>query len=217
MAMPARRGFRPGQPRRGVRGGLAGVLTLGLAGMVTLAGCGGGAAAEPQHTGATPGHTASVKTARATQGARAAVPSPAERAPAAAKSCPATVLAGLSEAQRVGQLFLVGLPGNDVAGSVAAAITGHHYGSAIFGANSGGGVAGARKVSDAVQALATRPATGGVRFFVAANQEGGEVQALKGPGISAIPSALSQGTDHVAALRKLATVWGHQLRAAGGH
>ena len=215
MAMPARRGFRPGQPRRGVRGGLAGVLTLGLAGMVTLAGCGGGTAAEPQHTGATPGHTASVKTARATQGARAAVPRPAERAPAAAKSCPATVLAGLSEAQRVGQLFLVGLPGNDVAGSVAAAITGHHYGSAIFGANSGGGVAGARKVSDAVQALATRPATGGVRFFVAANQEGGEVQALKGPGISAIPSALSQGTDHVAALRKLATVWGHQLRAAG--
>jgi beta-N-acetylhexosaminidase len=50
---------------------------------------------------------------------------------------------------------------------------------------------------------------------VAANQEGGEVQALKGPGISAIPSALSQGTGHVSTLRKAATVWGQQLRTAG--
>jgi beta-N-acetylhexosaminidase len=121
----------------------------------------------------------------------------------------------MTEAQRVGQLFLVGLPGNDVAGSVAAAITAHHYGSAIFGASSTGGVAGARTVSGAVQALATGSATAGVKFFVAANQEGGEVQALKGAGISSIPSALAQGTAHVSTLRKAATGWGEQLRAAG--
>ncbi|HEY2241804.1 MAG TPA: glycoside hydrolase family 3 N-terminal domain-containing protein, partial [Streptosporangiaceae bacterium] len=121
----------------------------------------------------------------------------------------------MTEAQRVGQLFLVGLPGNDVAGSVASTITAHHYGSAIFGASSNDGVAGARTVSDAVQALATSSATAGVKFFVAANQEGGEVQALKGAGISSIPSALSQGTAHVSVLRKAATGWGEQLRAAG--
>jgi beta-N-acetylhexosaminidase len=214
MAMPARRLFWLGQPRYRVRA-LAGVLTLGVAGMAALAGCGAKPAVDPAHTLPTPGHKASAKTARATQGAKVAAPKPARAAPSAGRSCPATVLAGMSEAQRVGQLFLVGLPGNNVAGSVAGTITGHHYGSAIFGANSSGGVAGALKVSDAVQALATKQATAGVRFFVAANQEGGEVQALKGPGISAIPSALSQGTDHVSSLRKLATVWGHQLRAAG--
>ena len=189
---------------------------LGVAGMTALAGCGTTAAADPSRTPPTPkSHQAPTRTARATQGAKAAAPKPADRAPGAAQSCPAMVLAGMSEAQRVGQLFLVGLPGNDVAGSVASTITGHHYGSVIFGASSNGGVAGARQVSDAVQALATRQATAGVRFFVAANQEGGEVQALKGPGISAIPSALSQGTDHVSSLRTRAAVWGGQLRAAG--
>jgi beta-N-acetylhexosaminidase len=209
-----------------VRGALSRVLTLGvagtvlasLAGLAGLAGCGTKAAVDPSHTLPThPSHHESPRTAHATHGAttpgaRAAAPAPA---PAKAASCPAATLAKMTEAQRVGQLFLVGLPGNDVAGSVAATITAHHYGSAIFGASSTGGVAGARQVSDAVQALATGPATAGVKFFVAANQEGGEVQALKGPGMSSIPSALAQGTGHVSTLRKQATVWGQQLRAAG--
>ncbi len=193
---------------------LAGVT--GLTALGALAGCGTKPAADPTHTLPTPAsHPASPRTAHATQraratpGARAAAPVPATA------SCPAAVLAKMTEAQRVGQLFLVGLPGNDVAGSVASTITSHHYGSAIFGANSSGGVAGARRVSDAVQALATSSATAGVKFFVAANQEGGEVQALKGAGISSIPSALSQGTAHVSVLRKAATGWGEQLRAAG--
>ena len=214
MAMPARRLFRRARPRRGARRALAGILTLGVAGVA--AACGTKPAADPSHTLPTPSsHQASPRTAHATQGARAAAPRPADPAPAATTSCPAAVLAKMTEAQRIGQLFLVGLPGNEAGGSVAATITSHHYGSAIFGANSTGGVTGARQISDAVQALATGPATAGVRFFVAANQEGGEVQALKGPGISPIPSALAQGTAHVSTLRKLATVWGDQLRAAG--
>jgi beta-N-acetylhexosaminidase len=121
----------------------------------------------------------------------------------------------MTEAQRVGQLFLVGLPDNEVAGPVAAAITSHHYGSAIFGANSKGGVAGARRVASAVQALTSQSATAGVRFLVAANQEGGEVQALAGPGFSDIPSALTQGSAPPSSLRQDAATWGRQLRAAG--
>jgi beta-N-acetylhexosaminidase len=54
-----------------------------------------------------------------------------------------------------------------------------------------------------------------VRFFVAANQEGGEVQALTGPGISDIPSALDQGSVASGALTSMAAQWGRQLRAAG--
>ena len=218
MAMPARRLFRRARPQYRVRGARAGALALGVAGVASLAGlagCGAKPAVDPSHALPMPSsHHASPRTAHATHGAQAAVPKPADPAPATA-SCPATVLSAMTEAQRIGQLFLVGLPGNEVAGSVATTITAHHYGSAIFGANSTGGVAGARAVSSAVQALATGPATARVRFFVAANQEGGQVQALKGPGISSIPSALAQGSAHVSTLRKLATVWGQQLRAAG--
>ncbi|HWG14240.1 MAG TPA: glycoside hydrolase family 3 N-terminal domain-containing protein [Streptosporangiaceae bacterium] len=191
------------------------LAVAGLAGVA--AGCGTKPAVDPSHTLPMPAHpaSASAHAAHATSapaaGTGAADPAPA---PAAAKSCPAAVLTKMTEAERIGQLFLVGLPGNQVGGSVASTITAHHFGSAIFGANSAGGVTGARQVANAVQALAD-PATAGVKFFVAANQEGGQVQALKGPGISSIPSALSQGSAHVSTLRKLAMVWGDQLRAAG--
>ena len=215
MATPAYRALRHVLPRRPVRRRVsrvaAGVLTLAcVAGLA--AGCGGQPAAGPSPTAPSPAHRAS---SHATQGAQAADPAPAAPAATPSPSCPATVLSKMTEAQRVGQLFLVGLPGNQVGGSVAGLITSHHYGSAIFGANSTGGVASARRVADAVQALASGPATAGVRFFVAANQEGGQVQALTGPGLAAIPSALAQGSARVSVLRSLATTWGRQLRSAG--
>jgi beta-N-acetylhexosaminidase len=72
-----------------------------------------------------------------------------------------------------------------------------------------------RAVADAVQAQATRAATGGIGFYVAANQEGGEIQALRGDGFSMIPSAVSQGTFPPAALRADAATWGDELAAAG--
>ncbi len=121
----------------------------------------------------------------------------------------------MTEAQRIGQLFLIGLPDNEVGGSVATTITSHHFGSAIFGADSTGGVTGAHQVASAVQALTSQSATAGVRFFVAANEEGGEVQALTGPGFSDIPSALDQGSVAPGALTSMAATWGREMRAAG--
>ena len=173
MATPAHRVFPHALPRRLVRRRVgrvaAGLLTLAcVAGLA--AGCGGQPAADPSHTVPSPAHRVSP---HAAQGAQAA--GPAAPAGTPSPSCPAAVLSNMTEAQRVGQLFLVGLPGNQAGGSVAGLITSHHYGSAIFGANSTGGVASARRVADAVQALASGPATAGVRFFVAANQEGGQV------------------------------------------
>jgi beta-N-acetylhexosaminidase len=91
----------------------------------------------------------------------------------------------------------------------------HHVGSVWFVATTTTGVQGVRAVADAVQAQASPEATGGVRFYVAANQEGGEVQALQGTGFSRIPSALEQGGLAPSALRADSTTWGHQLAAAG--
>lgn len=121
----------------------------------------------------------------------------------------------MSEAQRIGQLFMIGLSKDRLDADERAAITLYHFGSVSFTTQTAAGVAAVRAVADAVQAQVTRAATHGVRFFVAANQEGGLIQALSGPGFDAIPSALSQGTLSTTVLKVRAARWGRELKAAG--
>ncbi len=135
-------------------------------------------------------------------------------APAALLSCPARVFSRMTEAQRVGQLFLVGIAGDPVS-EVAGAVAAYHFGSLLFGTSSTASLAELRQVTRAVQSLATSRTTAQVRFFIAANQEGGEVQGLHGPGFSAIPSALAQGQLSSRALQGQAAAWGRELRSAG--
>ena len=105
---------------------------------------------------------------------------------------------------------------NDVLGSAEKqAISAYHVGSVWFTATTSEGVVGVRAVANAVQAQATRAATGGVKFFVAANQEGGEIQAVRGPGFSRIPTAVVQGSYAPSKLQSDAATWGRQLAAAG--
>ena len=52
-------------------------------------------------------------------------------------------------------------------------------------------------------------------FLIAANQEGGRVQALSGTGFSTIPTALAQGRRAPDRLRQDAKEWGLQLAQAG--
>jgi beta-N-acetylhexosaminidase len=129
-------------------------------------------------------------------------------------SCPAQVLSRMTEAQRVGQLFLVGIAGEPVA-DIAQAVGTYHFGSLLFGGNSTAAAAQIRQMSRAVQALASAKGTGQVRFFIAANQEGGQVQQLQGPGFAAIPAALDQGRLSTRELQRDAAAWGRELRSAG--
>ena len=123
------------------------------------------------------------------------------------------VLGGLTLAQQVGQLFMVGVAG-DVAGSqLTAAVRSYHFGSLLL-TKSGAGTAALAGQTRAMQSLAPS-GTNGIGFFIAANQEGGAVQQLTGPGFAAMPSALVQGGWTGAALRSAATQWGTDLRAAG--
>jgi len=138
-------------------------------------------------------------------------PSASESSPQPAPpSCSAQVFSRMTEAQRVGQLFLVGIAGDPVS-DVAQAVAAYHFGSLLSAGNLAAGVAGLQQLTSAYQSLAT----GGVRFFIAANQEGGEVQSLQGPGFPAIPSALAQGSLSPYALQQQAAVWGRELRSAG--
>jgi beta-N-acetylhexosaminidase len=120
----------------------------------------------------------------------------------------------MTEAQRVGQLFLVGLEGDPVAEAARAAAA-YHFGSWLLGASGTAGVTGTAQLTGAVQSLASAQATDKVRFFIAANQEGGEIQALQGPGFQVMPSALAQGSLSPRTLERQAADWGRELRSAG--
>jgi beta-N-acetylhexosaminidase len=145
-----------------------------------------------------------------------AAPSPT--APAA-DACAVQVLNGMNEGERVGQLFLLGLANDQLGPAERDAILTDHVGSVWFTEKSPAGAAAIRSVADAVQALTAGRAQGsgdsGVGLFVAANQEGGLVQALTGPGFSRIPSALVQGSIAPATLQSDARTWGTQLKKAG--
>ena len=130
-------------------------------------------------------------------------------------SCSASVLASLTETQRIGQLFAVGLADDRFSAADRAAIRRYGIGSWWYDTKTSIGTTAIRTISDAVQAEATDATTGGVGFFVAANQEGGLIQALSGPGFDRIPSAVTQGTWSTTKLRDAAKRWGRQLLEAG--
>jgi len=117
--------------------------------------------------------------------------------------------------QRIGQLFELGLAGDRLGPEEIGLIQTDHIGSVWFVATSTAGVAGIQAVTSAVQAQVSSAATANVRFFVAANQEGGVIQAMQGPGFSRIPSAVVQGQSTPAALQIQAATWGQQLHSAG--
>jgi len=129
--------------------------------------------------------------------------------------CAARTLSSLTEAQRIGQLFIIGLIHNRLDSTERAAIAQYHFGSMTFTERTWAGVAAVRSVSDDVQELGTHESTGGVRFFIAANQEGGRIQSLAGPGFDVIPSAVAQGTMSPAELEAKAERWARQLRIGG--
>jgi beta-N-acetylhexosaminidase len=117
--------------------------------------------------------------------------------------------------QRIGQLFELGLAGDRLGPTEINLIQTDHIGSVWFVATSNAGVTGINAVASAVQGQVSSAATANVRFFIAANQEGGQIQAMQGPGFSQIPSAVVQGTWAPDLLQSRAAGWGQELRAAG--
>src|SRR6267378_1533681 len=151
----------------------------------------------------------------------AATPSPtASKSPTAtatpsATACADRVFATMTLDQRVGQLFELGLAGDRLGPTEINMIQTDHIGSVWFVETSHAGVAGIAAVAAAVQAQVSGATTANVRFFIAANQEGGLIQAMQGPGFSPIPTAVVQGSWDPALLQSRAAVWARELRAAG--
>jgi beta-N-acetylhexosaminidase len=121
----------------------------------------------------------------------------------------------LTEAQRVGQLIHLGLGDDRLGPEEIDAIRTRHIGSVWFIATTTEGATAVRAVADTVQRMASKKNTEHVGFFVAANQEGGLIQGLRGPGFSTIPSAVDQGRLSTSTLQADAKTWGSELAAAG--
>ena len=120
-------------------------------------------------------------------------------------------IAGMTLAQQVGQVFMVGTPATGVVAATTSALRDRHVGSVILTGRSTAGIAATAAVTASLRQLDST----GAGLLIATDQEGGQVQVLRGPGFSDIPSALSQGGQDPTTLRTDATAWGRQLRAAG--
>ena len=138
----------------------------------------------------------------------------ASPSPSPSPDCAQRIFARLTPTQRIGQLIFLGLANNQLGPAEKAAIQTDGVGSVWFTEFSNAPATSVAAVSAQVQALAS-PATSGIGFLIAANQEGGQIDQFQGPGFSPIPSALQQGTEDPSALESQAAAWGTQLRAAG--
>jgi beta-N-acetylhexosaminidase len=135
--------------------------------------------------------------------------------PSPTPACADRVFAAMTQDQRIGQLVELGLAGDRLGPTEISMIRNDHIGSVWFVDRSSAGVAGIHAVAAAVQAQVSGASTANVRFFIAANQEGGLIQAMQGPGFSSMPTAVVQGTWALPVLQSRAAAWGQELRSAG--
>jgi beta-N-acetylhexosaminidase len=130
-----------------------------------------------------------------------------------AGSC-ADLAASLTREEQVGQLLMVGVSANQPpSDGLVSAFDGHHISSVLLLENTTIGQDGVTELTDALRQQLDTP--DGVETLVAADQEGGLVQRLQGPGFTTIPSAAEQAELGTEELRTAAERWGTELSDAG--
>ncbi len=208
-----------------------GVVVLALVGTLSVAGCAatpadsrpGSAASAPVSTApVSPAPTPKASTPTAST-SRPATPSPtASPAPGPGRTPPPTepteptcaeLAARLSLDDQVGQLLMVAVSSTGIDDSAAATLADTRAGSALLLGNSDLGLAATRRVATDARRAVTGPP--GVRGLVAVDQEGGQVQRLRGAGFDDIPTAVAQARLSDPELEQAAARWGGQLSDAG--
>ncbi len=175
---------------------------------VVLTGCGSAPTAAPPAPAGPSGSTASKPQPSPTD---PTVATPTESF-TVNETC-SELVAKMSLAERVGQLLMVAVSSTGVSASEQAIVGRSRAGSVILLGNSRAGMRAIQGVSSRVRGVAHT--SRGVKVMLAADQEGGLVQRLRGPGFTPMPSATVQARQSDAQLRRNAYAWGRQLKAAG--
>lgn len=202
-----------------------GALAAGL--LVAVAACGNGngsssstssgstsASASPSSSAPTTSASTSTSASRS-----ATVVPPASRTSksttAAPASCVNRAYDAMTNAQRVGQLFMTAVSSTGMTTTESRAITSGKIGSVFLKGHTTAGSTAVKAVTAGVRTLASPVRGVSLGMFISTDQEGGQVQVLNGPGFSAIPSAVTQGTWSTSKLQGDAATWARQLAAAG--
>jgi beta-N-acetylhexosaminidase len=156
-----------------------------------------------RHPGAAP-----IVAASRSSAPPSASPTPS-RTPQNMNACVAATVAGLSLAERAGQLLMIGTPIADPP-SLARTVAARHLGGVFLAGRSRRPAAALRQ--DIVALQRSAPA---VPLLVALDQEGGAVQTLQGPDFPPIPSASVQGGWSAATLRARTATEAGRLAAIG--
>jgi beta-N-acetylhexosaminidase len=124
--------------------------------------------------------------------------------------CVAARVSRLSLEARVGQLLMIGTPVANP-GGLADTVRRRHLGGVFLAGRSTQPAAALRQ---GIQTLQTA-AVDGIPLHVAVDQEGGQVQSLRGGDFPTVPSAVEQGRWDAATLRVRTTDWARRIAAAG--
>lgn len=120
-------------------------------------------------------------------------------------------IATMSLDELAGQLIMAPMFAGGNPADLSALISTRHVGSVVLIGNWNNGTAAAKTAADALQSYAPS----GNQLIVSTDQEGGQVQHLKGSGFDTMPSAVAQGQMSADTLRSSAKTWGGQLKQAG--
>jgi beta-N-acetylhexosaminidase len=126
-------------------------------------------------------------------------------------SCVDQKLQALTLREQAAQLIMTGISANGMTSSQRPIVQKQRPGGILL-LGSGGSLSHTRTAMAAVTTAAT---VKGIRPLIAADQEGGQIQRLKGSGFDRIPAATVQGGWSSSKLTAEAEEWGDQLKEAG--
>ena len=186
-------------PRRHARVVLTGLAALALA---TTAACDAGSPGAGSTTAApsTPSVSSSTSSSASPSSSTTTTPEP---------TCGEQLAQAMTPAQRAGQLLMVGLQPGGSSRALAAQIKAQGLGGVIYLGGWSTGVTSMAAVSARLQASAPDG------LLVAADQEGGQVQQLRGSGFTRMPSARTQAQSSVATEEQNVEAWSRALKKAG--
>ena len=181
------------------------------AGAVVLLLAGGSAIWAASATGDDSGPGARPSAGGSGGAAHGSAPAGSPSGPEASADCAAALVAKLSIEQQVGQLLMIGTPIGSP-GDASQAVQRYQLGGIFLAGRSSVSASALKQSIGRLQSVAAKS---GVALQIGIDQEGGQVQTLKGTDFPPIPSAVNQGKLDSATLKTRTAEWAKRLKDVG--